>query len=198
VLRGYRLEKFRGINGEIVVHDLRQGIPAQDESADAVYHSHVLEHIDREYVPGLLAEIFRVLRPGGVHRIVVPHFERQVREYLASLDAERPDHDERVRALMGQSVQREACGSQLQSPMRRRIENLLLGDARRRGHTHQWAWDRVNLRLALEEAGFAEVEEVGPTKSRIDEWVAMGLDTDSDGTVDKPGSLWVEAIRPKR
>ena len=68
--------------GELLPHDLRRGIPFPDGSVDAVYHSHVLEHIDRSAVPGCLAEIRRVLRIGGVHRIVVPDLELVVRNYL--------------------------------------------------------------------------------------------------------------------
>jgi SAM-dependent methyltransferase len=195
VLRGYRLEAFRAIDGEIVVHDLRKGIPWPDASVDAVYHSHVLEHIDREATPAFLAEVLRVLLPGGTHRIVVPDFEAPVRRYLASLDREAPDHDETLVPLLGQSVRREASGTSKQRPARRRIENLLLGDARTRGETHQWMYDRVNLRRCLERAGFVDCEPVGPTQSRIPDWDATHLDTDPDGTVHKPGSLWMEASK---
>jgi predicted SAM-dependent methyltransferase len=196
VLRGYRLEAFRKINGTIVVHDLRKGIPCADGAADAVYHSHVLEHIDRDAVPAFFAEVRRVLRPGGIHRVVVPDLEQAVRAYLASLDADAPDHDKTVEPLLDQSVRREASGTSRQRPMRRRLENLLLGDARKRGETHQWMYDRVNLREHLEAAGFVDCTVVGPTESRIPGWREMGLDADSDGTVHKPGSLWMEAMAP--
>ena len=82
------------------MHDLKKGIPAADDSADAVYHSHVLEHVDREAVPGFMAEALRVLKPGGVHRIVVPDFERHVRDYLSSLDSGAPNHDESLVPLL--------------------------------------------------------------------------------------------------
>src|ERR1700761_5516850 len=71
-LRGYRTTAFNGLAEDIVVHDLRRGIPAADATVDAVYHSHLLEHIDRDRVDGFLREVHRVLKPGGIHRIVVP------------------------------------------------------------------------------------------------------------------------------
>lgn len=43
-----------------------------DNSVDAVYARHTLEHIDR--LTDLLAEIHRVTRPGGQIEIIVPHF----------------------------------------------------------------------------------------------------------------------------
>jgi predicted SAM-dependent methyltransferase len=53
-------------------HDLKYGIPLLDASADFVYSSHFLEHLFRQDAKRLLADSFRVLRPGGTLRIVVP------------------------------------------------------------------------------------------------------------------------------
>jgi SAM-dependent methyltransferase len=126
ILRNERLEHFRAIDGDIVVHNLRMGIPAGDNTVDAVYHCHVLEHIDRGAVAAFFAEILRVLRPGGTHRIVVPDFEDHVRRYIASLDAGGPHHDDSLAPLLEQSVRREASGTSQQAPLRRRLENLFL------------------------------------------------------------------------
>ena len=41
-------------------------------SVDGGYHSHVLEHLDRPVAREFLKETLRVLRPGGICRIVVP------------------------------------------------------------------------------------------------------------------------------
>lgn len=192
-----RREQFDAMHGSVVVHNLRKGIPAESDSVDAVYHSHVFEHIDREAIPGFLAEVLRVLRPGGVQRIVVPDLETLVRDYLGSLDSGRPEHDMAVSDIFLQCTRREAAGTSLQPPVRRRIENLLLGSARRRGETHQWMWDRRNLQEALEEAGFVDVRQVGPGESDIPGWETIGLDLNPDGTLYKPRSLFMEARKPQ-
>ncbi len=196
VLRGERREQFDSMDDNLVVHDLRKGIPAATNSVDAVYHSHTLEHLDREDIPAFLAEILRVLRPGGIHRVVVPDLETAARRYLDSLEAGRDDHDETVYAIIGQCVRREAFGTSRQPPMRRRVENLLLGDARKRGETHQWMWDRCNLRHALESAGFVDARQFDAHTSDIPDWDEIGLDLDDDGSVYKPGSLYMEARKP--
>jgi SAM-dependent methyltransferase len=194
IFRGERLERFRAIKGDIRVHDLRKGIPAEDGTVDAVYHSHVLEHIDREAVPAFFAEVRRVLRRGGIHRVVVPDLEWHVRKYLETLQT-GDAHDSSVAALYEQSVRREAAGSRAQRPLRRKAENLLLGDARRRGETHQWMWDRVNLAAALEEAGFVGMQLMDYDRSNIPGWSEIDLDRSATGGTYKGGSIYMEAER---
>ena len=73
-----------GVEGTVLLnHDLRLGIPASDGTLDAVYHCHLLEHI--EFKEGLLflKRIYDAMRPGGIHRVVVPDFEAFVRSYLS-------------------------------------------------------------------------------------------------------------------
>jgi SAM-dependent methyltransferase len=56
-----------------IVADVNEGLPfLPDESVDAVYSDHFLEHVDRlDYVVG---EIARVLRRGATASVSVPHF----------------------------------------------------------------------------------------------------------------------------
>ena len=53
---------------------------------DVVYHSHLLEHLHQEEGEDLIQDCFRVLKPGGILRIVVPDLERICRDYLSTLD----------------------------------------------------------------------------------------------------------------
>ena len=52
-----------------------------DNSVDLIYASHVVEYFDRAEVPGLLAEWYRVLKPGGVLRVAVPNFAEIAKLY---------------------------------------------------------------------------------------------------------------------
>jgi predicted SAM-dependent methyltransferase len=70
-------------NSEFVqAHNLLNGIPYSEESFDAVYHSHVLEHFSKADGTLFIRECFRVLKPGGIIRIVVPNLEEIARLYL--------------------------------------------------------------------------------------------------------------------
>lgn len=66
--------------------NLLDRLPLANESAQLVYSSHFLEHVPRALVARLLHECLRVLKPGGVVRLVVPDLENLAREYLAMRD----------------------------------------------------------------------------------------------------------------
>ena len=65
----------------VLIHDLTKPFPWPDASADAVYSSHTLEHLNREGGAHFMAECRRVLKPGGILRIIVPDLARIVGDY---------------------------------------------------------------------------------------------------------------------
>lgn len=86
---GYR----RGTNGWITVDvsyecdlywDLRFGIPFADDSVDAVYSSHLFEHLPYSDGQQLLREAVRVLKPGGSFSIVVPNAQLYIDHYVGA------------------------------------------------------------------------------------------------------------------
>jgi predicted SAM-dependent methyltransferase len=62
--------------------DLRMGIPFPTDCADGVFHEHVLEHIPKPAGLKFLQECFRVLKPTGVLRVVVPNAGNALRGYV--------------------------------------------------------------------------------------------------------------------
>ncbi|MEM7785583.1 MAG: methyltransferase domain-containing protein [Planctomycetota bacterium] len=74
------------IHADVIEHDITDGIPFDNDSFDAVYHSHVLEHLNPDQGKTLIRECNRVLKPGGVLRVVVPDLERIAILYLEMLD----------------------------------------------------------------------------------------------------------------
>ncbi len=190
------------IDPEVIVHDLREGIPAPDDSVDVVYHSHVLEHIDRDVAPAFLRECLRVLKPGGIIRVVVPDLERAAEEYLgaiAGLDAGGREGLDRLIAatesLFEQMVRGANSATKLQPAPVRVVERLLRGDARRDGEAHRWMYDRYSLADLLSAFGFRDPVAQEAHTSLVEGWAAFDLDTEPDGTVYKPGSLFVEATK---
>ncbi len=69
----------------VLKHDLRKGLPFPDNYFDAVYSSHLLEHLTKEEAKKKLLEERRVLKNNGIIRIVVPDLERICRNYIKYL-----------------------------------------------------------------------------------------------------------------
>jgi len=78
---------FTGHSYSVLVHDVAYGLPFPDACFDGVYHSHVLEHLPRDDAPAFLRECYRVLKPGGTLRVVVPDLETIARTYVRLLSA---------------------------------------------------------------------------------------------------------------
>jgi len=80
---------FVSDNHKVVRHNLLTALPYKTASVDMIYHSNVLEHFSQDEGKFFLKENFRVLKPGGVVRCVVPDLENVTREYLRRLKIAR-------------------------------------------------------------------------------------------------------------
>lgn len=75
---GLDIQKFPGVD---VIHDLEKApLPFEDETFDMVYSSHNLEHVDNRVQ--LMDEIWRILKMGGIFRVIVPHHTNPVGKRL--------------------------------------------------------------------------------------------------------------------
>jgi hypothetical protein len=199
VLDTQRLSRLEKLPHNIFSYDLSRGIPFSNNSVDAIFHSNMLEHLDRKVARKFLFDALNILKPGGIHRIVVPDFEYLCRNYIKHISLceidplEKSQHDNFIALLLEQSVRKESASTQSQRPIRRFIENLILGDARRRGETHQWMYDRINLEVLLSEVGYRDIKLMQFDRSAIPNWQKYGLDIYPDGSEYAQGSFYMEA-----
>jgi predicted SAM-dependent methyltransferase len=128
----------------IVRADVTRRIPAPDASAEVAYSSHMIEHLNRWQALELLRECRRVLRPGGLLRIVTPDLWEVIAAYERGGSA-RPRADVFMENLMTFREPEGAKGAQ-------RLAGKLFG-----GSAHQWLYDEESLRALLEEGGFVAI-----------------------------------------
>ena len=110
--------------------DIRKGIPFPEGQADAVYASHVIEHLSRSDAMSLAKECGRALRSGGVIRFVVPDLEAMVSQYLRLLAAAESmsaqvvaDYDWILLELFDQIVRTESGGDMFRYLTSRKVSN---------------------------------------------------------------------------
>lgn len=79
----------------------------------------------------------------------------------------------------------------------REYELLQVGRFRRSGEIHQRMYDRYSLAKALHEVGLQDMRQMAATESDIPDWSDFCLDTEDDGRIYKPDSLYMEAVKPR-
>ncbi len=196
-----RKKYYNSLPDNIRVHNLKKGIPFENNSIDVVYHSHVLEHIPKPQAEKFQNEIMRVLKPGGIQRIVIPDMEilcLELIDHIAKCDAnenENEKHDNFIDNIVGQCVQEQSVGTARQMKLQSVFERLLLGGAKRRGQTHQWMYDRINLKQLLKKCGFVKIRSLSYNVSNIINWNSYALDLNKDKSVYKKRSLYMECSK---
>jgi predicted SAM-dependent methyltransferase len=133
------------LNAAAHVYTARWGfdrLPLDDDSLDFVYASHVLEHVPWNRVDDALAEVRRVLRPGGGFEVWVPDFEYITRCYL-----ER---------RCGDDWRRFNKESDPMKWVNRRVFTYGPGD----DNWHHACFDEQFLRERLEHAGFTDAKRI--------------------------------------
>lgn len=122
--------------------DVTRRLPVRDESAACVYCSHLLEHLTRFDCRKALAETFRILRPGGIFRMVLPDLALLVKRFNESEDIGR------AHVFMRDSL----LGTESRPRGLRRVLPAMFthGD-------HQWMWEQRSLTKELHDSGFENI-----------------------------------------
>ena len=183
--------------------DLRKfPLPFSTHSADAIYISNALEHFSKDDANRLCHEFFRILKTGGVLRIVVPDLEILCRRYLESiaLPLNESLHERAIDDLFDQMVRKKSGGSQeteeklsLAAHLKRLVG--LEPTPERLGELHLWMYDRFSLERLLRQAGFQTVKITDYQTSNIPRFKDYYLDHNEDGSEYKKDMLYMEAVR---
>jgi hypothetical protein len=119
-----------------------KGLPVTAGSAEAVYCSHVLEHLALDEFRATLRNVFTYLRPGGTFRFVLPDLQGLVRGYINSSDAEAASRFMRESYL----------GVDSQGKGLSRLLRMVFGRS-----AHLWMWDEKSMTRELDHAGFTAI-----------------------------------------
>lgn len=112
---------FHSNSKHVQTFNLNEPLPFKDNSIDVVYHSHVLEHFNKCKAKEFSKECYRVLKPGGIIRVVVPDLEDIVINYLYYLNqARKGDKQAKIRyewmmlEMYDQTVREHSGGEMLE------------------------------------------------------------------------------------
>lgn len=130
------LDKFYLVNWpKFRLFDIRRKLPFENNSVDAIYCSHVLEHFEAEDGLKISREAFRILKIGGIFRVILPDISKIAKVFKTG--------EEQNEAWWGYN------------------KTLLKGIKRWFIRGHQWMYDVESAKEMLNKAGFKKIVETG-------------------------------------
>lgn len=164
-----------------VCWDITKPLPFDDAKIEGLFSEHCLEHISYSECNFALKEFFRILKPGGIVRIIVPDGGLYLDLY--------------VKARNGQCVEFPYLGKvgkqDLAEDSRIKFTPMMAVNRVFRGYGHQFAYDYDTLAALLASAGFINVERVGFSRGARQELLI-------DSEYRAPQSLYIEAKKPHK
>ncbi len=156
-------------SANLVIYDLRQGLPLPDNSCDYIYSSHFFEHLEYAEGVNLMRDCYRCLGAGGVFRAALPNLAAVFRAYLADNESHFADIDANALAT--------------RTPRTAAIVDWINYGVYQFGE-HKCIYDEEKLILVLRDIGFS--------KACASEF-KMGIDVNSE--MRKTHSFYVEAVK---
>jgi SAM-dependent methyltransferase len=123
--------------------DILKGLPLAENSCDGVYCSHTLEHFSLEEFYVAIQNTYKILKPGGIFRCVLPDLEWAARTYLNDL------------GKGNDLAQFDFMGFNTLLGKKKRPRGLVaMVSSYLSNSNHLWMWDVKSLSHELAKAGF--------------------------------------------
>ena len=147
-----KILKFNPIKfpNEIIYGNIVKKKFCENNTADNIFCSHMLEHISFEDGKKVLNKIYEMLKPNGVFRIVVPSLDARINEYQITKDGN----------LFMESL---SCVNKNENSNLINKLRFLFGNSR-----HKWMYDEKSLYNEIKKVGFKQIRKCYFGDSGID------------------------------
>mgnify|MGYP002816303183 CR=1 FL=1 len=155
-------------------------------SVDIVYASHLFEHLTLKSAELFMKESFRVLKPGGVIRIVVPDLYKIAKKYIAEYEQTNGFKDTTEYIMWAINMHREG-----QYPNVQGLKKIIL-EWQGYPHQHKYMYDEKSLGKIFDDHGFVQIK----SKSYGDSEYIPEI-KDVEGGKESYLSVYLEAKKPQ-
>lgn len=169
---------FRNHGEDFLIYAPNQGIPFPDNTFDVVYHSHFMEKLTRDEGKNIIEECFRVLRPGGLMRIITLDFESLAANYIHML--------QELRAGKKSTTHYEQEYTRFITQIVKQKENESLA----------WIYDEITTKKLILDTGFSSALRSAIGQSASSLILDYKLDTSNPRTKSTHNHLVIEAQKP--
>ena len=143
----------------IQLHNCKNRLPFQGNEISHSFTSHFLEHIKKYEAAFVVGEVYRVLKPGGYFRIIVPDLEMIIKKYLekddeffAKIDPELKKYGASTTDMFLTLFYPPFHLIKNQSPINRFINRF--------ARWHMWMYDFDSIKEMLAKAGFIGINKM--------------------------------------
>ena len=153
------LEKVKIENDiNIFKHNVVNGLPFEDSSVQCIFSSHFIEHLTFEEAVNFLKECHRVLRPGGILRIICPDIMIWINKIYKGTD-------ESFFKTYKDSLDVPYWENYIY-PIKDKIKtNTQVLNSMIYNWGHKWMWDFESLKTELESIGFGSIQQMEHLKT---------------------------------
>jgi len=138
----------------IKIHDVRKGLPFPDNSVDAIFSSHMIEHLHYEEAKFVIQECYRCLCRGGIIRIIVPDLYQIAKEYVELMKS-KPNNIHSHKFLQNLNmIEHSNKGI--------KKYNRIFDYSR-----HLYMYDQYSLKNLLKSVGFCKIKNMNYGQSQI-------------------------------
>tara|TARA_B100000902_G_scaffold399839_1_gene472919 strand:- start:530 stop:1183 length:654 start_codon:yes stop_codon:yes gene_type:complete len=152
----YKVVNFYRKN-KVVWADVTKYLPLESNTVNAIYSSHMFEHLDKDEAKKCLLEMRRVLEPGGILRLALPNMRKYIDEYLNDKDLDK-------------LIETSCLGTDKPKSIIEKIKYFLSGPRH-----HLWMYDENSLSKLLEEYDFRDIEVLKPGQTNIEKYGDLNL-----------------------
>lgn len=149
ILKGWLNVDFDPVSVDVVNLDATKPFPLPDGAFDFIFTEHMIEHISYAHGEHMLRECFRTMKPGGRIRVSTPDLRFLVDLYRTDKSPLQEEYVRRTAEELG---------------VKALDTHVINSFVREWGHI--FIYDEKALKLALEEAGFAEIARCALNESR--------------------------------
>lgn len=142
--------------GNAMWMDLTKQFKFENEKVDCIYSSHTFEHLTFEETAFAFKECYRIMKPSGIIRIIVPDLSDLINNYLKN-KIENP-------SLAAYNFNFYSRYFEIPSP--NNVKDLFKFYFKRKNN-HAFLYDKDGLQFQLEKAGFTQVTEKSFQDSEI-------------------------------
>ena len=133
-------------SGTYLRRDVTRGLPFESNTIDFIYSSHLLEHMINPKALHFLEECYRVLKVGGILRIVVPDLKTMALKYISVSD------DNTIERGIAADLFLTRLGFFFKE------DRTFIERAIGKQNLHHWMYDTDSLSKRLEIVGFSKIE----------------------------------------